>query len=267
MADLVGHLTKFNQNGDYNFLVNDFSPRYYLPILSDPTDEDTDDDGIIDNNDSTPLNAYRTKSLWKKSDEKYSTPLQTEFLKLHLAWYLAETDVDKIEIEDSAAALRKKASSGIPYLADKLKVISGAAADEFSWGDAGESERDYWLYEVNKVSPEIIISKEKTFHAILFIASIISPSPDDAYRIISKKAEKVMLDKVGEKGAKKFIKASTKFAAKKGENGIKKLSGKGIKGCTHEVKVIGKKEGAYRLLGKENENGELIWEFFEKTHH
>ena len=51
MADLVGHLTKFNQNGDYNFLVNDFSPRYYLPILSDPTDEDTDDDGLNDDVD------------------------------------------------------------------------------------------------------------------------------------------------------------------------------------------------------------------------
>ena len=48
----VGHLTKFNQNGDYNFLVNDFSPRYYLPILSDPTDEDTDDDKIPDGYDS-----------------------------------------------------------------------------------------------------------------------------------------------------------------------------------------------------------------------
>ncbi len=52
MADLVGHLTKFNQNGDYNFLVNDFYPRYYLSILSDPTDEDTDDDKIPDGYDS-----------------------------------------------------------------------------------------------------------------------------------------------------------------------------------------------------------------------
>ena len=51
MADLVGHLTKFNQNGDYNFLVNDFYPRCYLPILSDPTDEDTDDDGQNDDVD------------------------------------------------------------------------------------------------------------------------------------------------------------------------------------------------------------------------
>ena len=54
MADLVGHLTKFNQNGDYNFLVNDFYPRYYLPILSDPTNEDTDDDGLNDDVDEFP---------------------------------------------------------------------------------------------------------------------------------------------------------------------------------------------------------------------
>jgi hypothetical protein len=60
MADLVGHLTKFNQNRDYNFLVNDFAPRCYLPILSDPTDADTDDDGLTDEEEyyleTNPLN-------------------------------------------------------------------------------------------------------------------------------------------------------------------------------------------------------------------
>ncbi len=55
IANIVGHLTKFNQNGDYNFLVSDTAPRYYLPILSDPTDEDTDDDGINDDEDDDPL--------------------------------------------------------------------------------------------------------------------------------------------------------------------------------------------------------------------
>ena len=55
MADLVGHLTKFNQNGDYNFLVNDFAPRYYLPILSDPTMDNSDGDAMDDSSDDEPL--------------------------------------------------------------------------------------------------------------------------------------------------------------------------------------------------------------------
>ena len=55
MADLVGHLTKFNQNGDYNFLVNDFYPRYYLPILSDPTMDNSDGDAMDDSSDDEPL--------------------------------------------------------------------------------------------------------------------------------------------------------------------------------------------------------------------
>ena len=42
------------------------------------------------------------------------------------------------------------------------------------------------------------------------------------------------------KGAKKFLKALTKHAGKHGASGIKKLSGKGIKGFMYEVKIIGK---------------------------
>lgn len=55
MADLVGHLTRFNINGEYNFLINDIRQIHYLPILSDPTDEDTDDDKKKDDADATPL--------------------------------------------------------------------------------------------------------------------------------------------------------------------------------------------------------------------
>jgi hypothetical protein len=42
VADKVTYLSRFNQNGEYDFIVNDVAPRQYLPILSDPTDEDTD---------------------------------------------------------------------------------------------------------------------------------------------------------------------------------------------------------------------------------
>lgn len=220
---------------------------------------------INDFKDSRPLIAYTTKSLWKESDEKYSTFFQIELLKLHLAWAMADSDTDKIDLENAAIELRNKASSGIYYVLDKGKIFTGALADEISWGDAGGAERDYWLSEVNKVSPDIIINDEKLLHSIIFIASWISPSVDDVMKVISKKASKEMLETVGEKGVKKFVKASTKYASKKGASGIKKLSGQGIKGFMYEVKVIGK-EGAYRLLGNKTEAGDILWEVFEKTH-
>lgn len=99
----------------------------------------------------------------------------------------------------------------------------------------------------------------------MFIAGILEPSPDDAWKLISKKAKKEMLEKCDEGVVKKFLKSMGKQATKEGTMGIKKLSGKGIKGFMYEVKVMGK-GGAYRLLGNKTENGEIFWEVFEKTH-
>lgn len=48
LANVLDKLTRLNQNGKYNFLMNDTHPKVFLPILSDPTDEDTDDDGLTD---------------------------------------------------------------------------------------------------------------------------------------------------------------------------------------------------------------------------
>ncbi len=235
---------------------------------TNPRVADTDGDGIDDFYDSNPTIPYKTQMIWQRSDQDYSTVVQIELLKLHLAWRLAKTDTEKLEIESSADDLRDKVSSGILGVLDTVKTITGAAADEFSLfggGDAGRAERDYWLYEVNKFDPEIKIEEEKTFHAIMFIAGLISPSPDDAWKLISKKASKEMLETVGETGAKKFLKSIGKYAGAQGSNGIKKLKGAGIKGFTYEVKVKGK-NGAYRLLGNKTENGEIFWEVFEKTH-
>jgi len=78
-------------------------------------------------------------------------------------------------------------------------------------------------------------------------------------------AKKEMLEKCDEGVVKKFLKSMVKQATKEGTMGIKKLSGKGIKGFMYEVKVMGK-GGAYRLLGNKTENGEIFWEVFEKTH-
>ncbi|EWM55086.1 hypothetical protein [Ruminococcus flavefaciens] len=72
LADIIGHLTRFNTNGEYNFLLNDPTPRYYLPIHSDPTDEDTDDDGLNDDVDREPLKYFLYELLNKlELMEKY----------------------------------------------------------------------------------------------------------------------------------------------------------------------------------------------------
>ena len=240
----------------------------HISYRSDPNNQDTDGDGITDDKDSKALIAYTTLSLWQSQDEEYSTPLQSELLKLHLAWKLAETDIDKEDLEARAIGLRQDFDDRLLSLLDQAKIITGAAADEFSWifgGDTSRAERDYWLYEVQKVDSSISISEEITFHAIMFIVGLVSPSPEDAWRLISKKASEEMLETVGEAGAKKFLRAMTKYASKQGANGIKKLSGTGIKGFMYEVKVMGK-GGAYRLLGNMMDNGEIFWEVFERTH-
>ena len=222
---------------------------------SDPNNGDTDGDGILDVNDSKPCNPYLCTGIWTASDEKFSTTVQAELLKLELAWHLAVTDTDKIDIANRADEIRDIMSSGKGRILDIAKSISGAASDEFAWflgGDVSAAERDYWLSEVNKYNPSISISDEKVFHSIMFIAGILEPSPDDAWKLISKKAKKEMLEKCDEGVVKKFLKSMGKQATKEGTMGIKKLSGKGIKGFMYEVKVMGK-GGAYRLLGNKTE--------------
>ena len=239
-----------------------------LPIVSDPTSEDGDKDSVLDINDSKPLLNDISTGIWQEDDEDYSTTVQIELLKLHLGWLLAVSDIDKKNLEDRANNIREALSSGYGKFLDEMKTFSGAASDEFAWflgGDVSKAERDYWLYEVNKIDEKIVINEEKTIHTILFIAGIIEPSPDDAWRLISKKASKEMLETVGESGAKKFLKSIYKYARKKGDNGIKYLGNNGIKGYKYEVKIMGK-GGAYRLLGNRTESGEIFWEVFEKTH-
>ena len=57
-----------------------------------------------------------------------------------------------------------------------------------------------------------------------------------------------------------------KYASKRGDNGIKLLSGKGIDGYMYEVKIMGK-GGAYRLLGNLVGPDSFVWEILKKTHH
>lgn len=103
----------------------------------------------------------------------------------------------------------------------------------------------------------------------MFIAGILSPSPDDAWRMISKKASKEMLDTIGEKGAKKFLNAMIKYSGKQWQSGIKNMGKNGIKYANkiyqYEIKVLGK-GGSYRLLGNVYELGNLIFTVFDKLH-
>lgn len=175
---------------------------------SDPNNGDTDGDGILDVNDSKPCDPYLCTGIWTASDEKFSTTVQAELLKLELAWHLAVTDTDKIDIANRADEIRDIMSSGKGRILDIAKSISGAASDEFAWflgGDVSAAERDYWLSEVNKYNPSISISDEKVFHSIMFIAGILEPSPDDAWKLISKKAKKEMLEKCDEGVVKNFL--------------------------------------------------------------
>ena len=244
--------------------------RYYDPSMGRFISEDPVRDGLnwyvyCRNN---PIKYIDPTGYWATSDSKYSSTVQAMLLQLTVAWHMAPTGEQKTDISNRANEIRETVSSGFGAFLDKGKSITGAAADEFSWflgGDVSGAERDYWLSEAQKYQSDIKIDDETGLRSMMFIAGIISPSPDDAWRMISKKASKEMLETVGEKGAKKFIKSISKYAGAQGTNGIKKLQGSGIKGFMYEVKVKGV-GGAYRLLGNKTESGEILWELFEKTH-
>ncbi len=215
-----------------------------------------------------PINLIDPTGHWAESDSEYSTTVQIELLKLTFAWYMATSDKERNDIHNRAENIREEMSSGIGGILDKAKSISGAAADEFSWflgGDVSKAERDYWLTQAQKYESNISISEKATLNASMFIIGILAPSPDDAIKMISKKASKEMYKTLGESGAKKFFKAMTKYARSQGDNGVKELGGSGIKGYMWEVKIKGK-GGAYRLLGNKDDKGEIFWEVFERTH-
>jgi RHS repeat-associated protein len=132
--------------------------RYYDPTTGRFLSEDS---YLGDTNDPLSLNLYTyclnnpvmyidPTGYWEETDSKYSTTVQIELLKLTLAWYLADNKEVKDDIHNQAEAIRERFSSGKGKVADTIKKITGAAADEFAWflgGDVSASERDYWLTE------------------------------------------------------------------------------------------------------------------------
>ncbi|MHB9941512.1 hypothetical protein CF065_07755 [Clostridium sporogenes] len=89
---------------------------------------------------------------------------------------------------------------------------------------------------------------------------------------IGNKALKQINKKWGKKGVEAFEKAANKgIVGAKGQNGIKVLKGGGIKiggkTYTHEIKVLNKEYGDYRIFGYIDEAGKFIFDQFSKGLH
>ena len=89
---------------------------------------------------------------------------------------------------------------------------------------------------------------------------------------IGDKALKEIQKKWGKKGVEVFRKAADKgIVGATGQNGIKVLKGGGIKiggkNYTHEIKVLNKEYGDYRIFGYIDDAGEFIFDQFRKGLH
>ncbi|NKI24887.1 hypothetical protein HFN20_27455, partial [Paenibacillus dendritiformis] len=89
---------------------------------------------------------------------------------------------------------------------------------------------------------------------------------------ISSTALKQINKKWGKKGIEAFKKAANKgIVGAQGQNGIKVLKGEGIKiggkTYTHEIKVLNKEYGDYRVFGYIDEAGKLVFDQFRKGLH
>ncbi|URZ06760.1 molecular chaperone Hsp60 [Clostridium felsineum] len=86
---------------------------------------------------------------------------------------------------------------------------------------------------------------------------------------IAPKAIKDVKKKWGQKGIEAFEKAKDKgIVGAQGQNGIKKLKGKPLKGkYTYEIKVKNKEYGDFRIYGYESSNGDIVFDLFDKALH
>ncbi|WDQ32656.1 RHS repeat-associated core domain-containing protein [Paenibacillus marchantiae] len=89
---------------------------------------------------------------------------------------------------------------------------------------------------------------------------------------ISSKAFKQIFKKWGKQGVDAFVKAANKgLVGSQGQNGIKLLKGDGLsiggKTYTHEIKVLNKDYGDYRIFGYLDEAGKFIFDQFKKGLH
>ena len=82
--------------------------------------------------------------------------------------------------------------------------------------------------------------------------------------VISEKASKNIKKKWGQKGIEAFKKAKNKgMVGPQGQSGIKPLKGNPLKGkYTHEIKVKNKEYGDYRIYGYQDDDGTMIFDYF-----
>lgn len=94
-------------------------------------------------------------------------------------------------------------------------------------------------------------------------------SKNSVTSVISEKALKNIKKKWGQKGIDAFKKAMNKgMVGPEGQSGIKQLKGNPLKGkYTHEIKVKNKVYGDYRIYGYQDDDGTMIFDYFDKGLH
>ncbi len=95
LAEAIDNMKRYNDGGTYNFLTNPKEIKYipYLPIKSDPTDEDTDDDGLLDDEDREPQKVFLNDLLINlKLMEKYIDEYLPDYCE-HFEVELLNTDI------------------------------------------------------------------------------------------------------------------------------------------------------------------------------
>jgi len=219
---------------------------------------------------NNPIRYIDPTGHWIESDQNFSMPVQTELLKLTLAWYLAETQSEKDAIHQTAQDIREKFSSGFPAFINGVKKITEAACEEFAWflgGSSSKWERDYMLDIVKQFQQDISVKENAVLKATMFLAGFISPE-GKMQSWISRKTFGEINERLGKGAAQKFAKSMAKgLVGETGENGIKYLGKKGMeiggKIFHYEIKIKGK-YGAWRVLGNMNDKGQIIFDLLEK---
>lgn len=130
--ELVGILNRFDSD-DYLFIAENKAPVYYLPILSDPTKNDSDGDGILDPDEYTNLT---TDSRYDNINPLKSDTLETLYPELTQN---SDTNVDTnpiyLDINNNNIIL-------------KVKYKLSGLSEELSWINVPGTELNYTNKEI-----------------------------------------------------------------------------------------------------------------------
>ena len=92
VSDIVKNIDRFKSKSEYKFLLDNSQNIKYLPILSDPTDADTDDDGLKDDIDHEPLKKAYIKAF---GTDEYQMEIEGKAKegKYVREWYMTPQDL------------------------------------------------------------------------------------------------------------------------------------------------------------------------------